>query len=77
MTVKRRCFCVLFFICSKGGLFVNRSEKRRKRINTEVNRSQKQGYRSEKLSRRTIENLMGVDQPRYERHNHAVRRKGR
>ncbi|WP_168371024.1 hypothetical protein [Sporolactobacillus laevolacticus] len=56
---------------------MNRSEKRRKRINTEVNRSQKQGYRSEKLSRRTIENLMGVDQPRYERHNHAVRRKGR
>lgn len=56
---------------------MNRSEKSRKRTNSEVNRSQKQGYRSEKLSRWTIENLMGVDQPRYERHNHAIRRKGR
>lgn len=56
---------------------MNRSEKCRKRTNSEGNRSRKPGYRSEKLSRRAIEKLMGVDQPIFERHNHAVRRKGR
>ncbi|MCO7127794.1 hypothetical protein NIE88_18775 [Sporolactobacillus shoreicorticis] len=56
---------------------MNRSENNRKRTNVENNRSRKQGYRSENLSRRTLENLMGVDQPIFERHNHAVRRKGR
>jgi hypothetical protein len=56
---------------------MNRSENSRKRTNSEGKRSRKQGYRSEKLSRRTIENLMGVDQPIFERHNRAVRRKGR
>lgn len=56
---------------------MNRSEKIRKRTASDSNRSGKQGCRSEKLSRRTIENLMGMDQPIYERHNHALRRKGR
>lgn len=56
---------------------MNRSEKSRKRTNTEGNRSGKKGHRSENLSRRTLENLMGIDQPIFERHNHAVRRKGR
>jgi hypothetical protein len=56
---------------------MNRSENSRKRINTEDNCSRKHRYRSEKLSRRTIENLMGMDRPIFERHNHAVRRKGR
>ncbi|MDF2536611.1 MAG: hypothetical protein K0R18_2773 [Bacillales bacterium] len=56
---------------------MNRSEKSRKRNSSEGYRSRKQDHRSEKLSRRMIENLMGVDQPIFERHNHAVRRKGR
>jgi hypothetical protein len=56
---------------------MNRSEKSRKRTNIEGNHSRKPGYHSEKLSRRTIENLMGIDQPIFEWHNHAVRRKGR
>lgn len=56
---------------------MNRSEKSNKRTSSESSRSVKQGYRSEKLSRRAIENLMGVDRPIYERHNHAIRRKGR
>jgi hypothetical protein len=64
--------CPKSAVLATGGIEVNekeqkRYEKRDKRTQNHKNRYQK----------REIENLMGVHDPIYERHNHAVRRKGR
>lgn len=49
---------------------VEKQPKKRKRKRKWIKKSREQEFRE-------IEELMGVNQPRYERRNHAVRRKGR
>lgn len=53
------------------------NEKEQKRYEKREKRTQSNKKRSEKLPKREIENLMGMHDAVYERHNHALRRKGR
>lgn len=67
MTVKRRCFCVLFLFVKKGVLFMNRSKNSTNSTNYNRNRSRKRGNRSERMLKHEIESLMGIHNPTYKR----------
>lgn len=56
---------------------MNRSDKSANRSQNEADCTKKHRGRSQNTSRREIENLMGMHDSTYERHNHALRRKGR